>query len=71
VKAKTGKAFPELATKRLRLRRFEARDLAGLHACFGERLGFVCEGGPLRDRWRRGDAYLSVMMYALVAGGKA
>jgi ribosomal-protein-alanine N-acetyltransferase len=33
-----------------------------------ERLGFSCEGGPLRDRWRRGDSYLSVMMYALIAG---
>ena len=30
-----------------------------------ERLGFRCEGGPLRDRWRRGEGYLSVMMYAL------
>ena len=33
-----------------------------------ERLGFRCEGGPLRDRWRRGDGYMSVMMYALLAG---
>ena len=33
-----------------------------------ERLGFRCEGGPLRDRWRRGEGYMSVMMYALVAG---
>ena len=30
-----------------------------------ERLGFRCEGGPLRDRWRRGEGYMSVMMYAL------
>lgn len=33
-----------------------------------ESLGFRCEGGPLRDRWRRGDDYMSVMMYALIAG---
>jgi ribosomal-protein-alanine N-acetyltransferase len=33
-----------------------------------ERLGFRCEGGPLRDRWRRGDGYMSVMMYGLLAG---
>jgi [ribosomal protein S5]-alanine N-acetyltransferase len=32
----TGKAFPALATPRLRLRQFEARDLRGLHACFGD-----------------------------------
>ena len=32
-----------------------------------ERLGFRCEGGPLRDRWRRGEDYMSVMMYALIA----
>ena len=181
--AKTSKTFPTLATKRLRLRQFEARDLQGLHACFGdedamrywnfpackteaetepklrylaktsspydylawavadkrsdrciglvnyhhrearnekleigyilapaqqgrglmteavaaliaycfdelaahriealihpdnvasirlvERLGFLCEGGPLRDRWRRDDGYMSVMMYARIAG---
>jgi len=28
--------FPTLMSKRLRLRRFETRDLAGLHACFGD-----------------------------------
>lgn len=33
-----------------------------------ERLGFRCEGGPLRDRWRRGEDYMSVMMYALLVG---
>lgn len=184
--AKTDKTFPTLATRRLRLRQFEARDLPGLHACFGdegamrywntpactsevetgrwlkylakttspydylawavtdkrgdrcigminyhhrearharleigyivapaqqgrglmteavaalvaycfdrlavhriealihpdnaasirlvERLGFRCEGGPLRDRWRRDDGYMSVMMYALIAGEQA
>jgi ribosomal-protein-alanine N-acetyltransferase len=36
-----------------------------------ERLGFRCEGGPLRDRWRRAEGYLSVMMYALLAGEQA
>ena len=35
--AKAGQTFPTLATKRLRLRQFEARDLQGLHACFGDR----------------------------------
>jgi ribosomal-protein-alanine N-acetyltransferase len=34
--AKAGQTFPTLATKRLRLRQFEARDLQGLHACFGD-----------------------------------
>ena len=33
-----------------------------------ERLGFRREGGPLRDRWRRGEGYMSVMMYGLLAG---
>jgi ribosomal-protein-alanine N-acetyltransferase len=33
---KEAKPFPELATKRLRLRRFRMDDLVGLHACFGD-----------------------------------
>jgi [ribosomal protein S5]-alanine N-acetyltransferase len=33
-----------------------------------ERLGFLCEGGPLRDRWHVGGRYMSVMMYARIAG---
>jgi RimJ/RimL family protein N-acetyltransferase len=184
--AKSGDTFPTLATKRLRLRQFHARDLEGLHACFGDaeamrywntpackseadtgrwlkyfakttspydhlawavaerrsdrcigmvnyhnrsaphghleigyiltplkqgqglgteavaalvaycldkigvhriealirpdnaasiklvqRLGFQCEGGPLRDRWRRDGRYMSVMMYALIAGERS
>ena len=36
-----------------------------------ERLGFRCEGGPLRDYWRKGDGYMSVMMYARIAGERA
>jgi ribosomal-protein-alanine N-acetyltransferase len=32
------------------------------------RLGFRCEGGPLRDYWRVGKVYMSVMVYALLAG---
>jgi [ribosomal protein S5]-alanine N-acetyltransferase len=34
-----------------------------------ERLGFSLEGGPLRDYWRVGDVYMSVLMYALLAKG--
>jgi [ribosomal protein S5]-alanine N-acetyltransferase len=33
-----------------------------------ESVGFRLEGGPLRDRWRRGEEYRSVMMYGLLAG---
>lgn len=33
-----------------------------------ESVGFKLEGGPLRDRWRRGDAYRSVLIYGLLAG---
>jgi [ribosomal protein S5]-alanine N-acetyltransferase len=32
------------------------------------RLGFLCEGGPLRDRWCRDDGHMSVMMYARIGG---
>ena len=35
------------------------------------RLGFRCEGGPLRDYWRVGDGYMDVMLYALLAGERA
>jgi ribosomal-protein-alanine N-acetyltransferase len=31
-----------------------------------ERLGFRCEGGPLRDRWRVGESYRSTLVYALL-----
>src|SRR5215471_17651927 len=31
-----------------------------------DRLGFHCEGGPLRDYWRVGDGYASVMIYARI-----
>lgn len=31
-----------------------------------ESLGFVCEGGPMRDRLRNGDTYRSLMMYGLL-----
>jgi [ribosomal protein S5]-alanine N-acetyltransferase len=34
--SRQGSGPPILTTKRLRLRRFDARDLAGLHACFGD-----------------------------------
>jgi RimJ/RimL family protein N-acetyltransferase len=33
-----------------------------------ESVGFKLEGGPLRDRWRRGDEYRDVMFYGLLAG---
>jgi ribosomal-protein-alanine N-acetyltransferase len=32
-----------------------------------QRLGFHCEGGPLRHRWRAADRYISAMMYGLPA----
>jgi ribosomal-protein-alanine N-acetyltransferase len=32
------------------------------------RLGFRKEGGPIRDRWRRGEDWHSVLIYGLVAG---
>jgi len=35
-KANKDQGHPLLTTKRLRLRRFHARDLTGLHACFGD-----------------------------------
>ena len=34
--AKTDKVFPELITKRLRLRQFRPGDVEGMHACFGD-----------------------------------
>jgi ribosomal-protein-alanine N-acetyltransferase len=34
--AKSASTFPTLTTRRLRLRRFEPRDAAGLHVCFGD-----------------------------------
>ena len=40
----------------------------GASIALAKRLGFRCEGGPLRDYWRVGDGFLDVMMYALLAG---
>jgi ribosomal-protein-alanine N-acetyltransferase len=37
-------------------------------AALAERLGFRLEGGPIRDRWRVGEHWHSVMLYGLVAG---
>lgn len=31
------------------------------------RLGFECEGGPLRDYWRVGSKYMSPMLYSFIA----
>jgi ribosomal-protein-alanine N-acetyltransferase len=36
-----------------------------------ERLGFVCEGGPLSDYWCVAGRYLSAMCYAFIASGGA
>lgn len=36
-----------------------------------ERLGFRLEGGPLRDFWRVGGHYRSVMVYGLIEGEQA
>ena len=33
-----------------------------------ESVGFKLEGGPLRDRWRRGEEYRSTLFYGLLAG---
>ena len=55
--AKPGNAFPTLATKRLRLRQFEARDLDGLHACFGDEAAMrywntpACKTEAETERW--------------------
>ena len=43
---KSSTTYPPLATKRLRLRRFEARDLLGLHACFGDEHGMRYWNSP-------------------------
>jgi len=32
------------------------------------RLGFRCEGGPIRDRWFKDGRWHSVMLYGLIAG---
>jgi ribosomal-protein-alanine N-acetyltransferase len=40
-------------------------------AALAERLGFQLEGGPIRDRWRLGEHWHSVMLYGLVAGDQA
>lgn len=51
------KAFPELATKRLRLRRFRASDRDGLHLCFGDPVAMrywntpPCKSLAETDRW--------------------
>jgi RimJ/RimL family protein N-acetyltransferase len=37
-------------------------------ATLAERLGFRLEGGPIRDRWRVGEQWSSVMLYGLIAG---
>jgi ribosomal-protein-alanine N-acetyltransferase len=37
-------------------------------AALAERLGFRLEGGPIRDRWRVGEHWHSVMLHGLVAG---
>ncbi len=53
---------------RLKVHRFEAQiepENAKSRALV-ERLGFVCEAPLLRDRWRVGDEYRSVALYALI-----
>lgn len=37
-------------------------------AALARRLGFRLEGGPIRDRWRVGGKWHSVMLYGLIAG---
>jgi RimJ/RimL family protein N-acetyltransferase len=57
--------FDELGTHRI-----EAMISPDNHASIRlvERLGFRREGGPLRDYWRVGDHYASVLVYGLVEG---
>ena len=53
------KPFPELATKRLRLRRFRASDVEGLHTCFGDPVAMrywnspPCKTPAETQRWVR------------------
>ncbi len=35
------------------------------------RLGFACDGGPLRDYWRVGDQYISPMIYGRISDRSA
>jgi ribosomal-protein-alanine N-acetyltransferase len=57
--AKSSRLFPELTTPRLRLRRFETRDVDGLHACFGDREAMrywifaACKNKAETARWVR------------------
>jgi ribosomal-protein-alanine N-acetyltransferase len=57
--AKSTRSFPELATPRLRLRQFEARDADGLHACFGDADAMrywnfpACKTKAQTERWVR------------------
>jgi len=53
------KPFPELATKRLRLRRFRTSDVEGLHTCFGDPVAMrywnspPCKTPAETQRWVR------------------
>jgi ribosomal-protein-alanine N-acetyltransferase len=47
--AKVADGFPTLTTKRLRLRRFEKRDLPDLHACFSDRAAMRFWNSPTCD----------------------
>jgi ribosomal-protein-alanine N-acetyltransferase len=61
-------AMIDFCIEQLGVRRIEAKidpaNTASIH--MAERLGFVCEGGPLRDYWFVQGRYLSPMIYALL-----
>ena len=57
--------FEELSVHRVQAL-IHPDNTASIH--LAERLGFRCDGGPLRDYWRIGDRYAGVMMYGLLAG---
>ncbi len=63
-------AMLDFCERELKVHRFNAliapENAASLRLV--ERLGFVCEGGPLQDYWCVDGAFQSVMIYGRVAG---
>jgi ribosomal-protein-alanine N-acetyltransferase len=59
--------FDELRTHRIEAM-ISPDNLASIRLV--ERLGFAREGGPLRDYWRVGEQYRSVLVYGLIDGDR-